>query len=124
LLATRAPVMLCPAMHEEMWEQPSVQENLATLRRRGVLVLEPESGHLAGGDEGTGRLPEPATIAELVERVVERVPRPAQLSGVSVLISAGGTREAIDPVRVITNRSSGRQGYALAERCRPLSARA
>jgi phosphopantothenoylcysteine decarboxylase/phosphopantothenate--cysteine ligase len=113
LLATRAPVLLCPAMHTEMWEQPSVQENLATLRRRGVLVLEPDSGALAGGDEGTGRLPEPATIAELVERIVDGYRGP--LSGVRVLISAGGTREAIDPVRVITNRSSGRQGYALAE---------
>jgi phosphopantothenoylcysteine decarboxylase/phosphopantothenate--cysteine ligase len=113
LLATRAPVLLCPAMHQEMWEQPSVQENLATLRRRGVLILEPDSGHLAGGDEGTGRLPDPATIAELVERIVEGYR--GVLSGVSVLISAGGTREAIDPVRVITNRSSGRQGFALAE---------
>jgi phosphopantothenoylcysteine decarboxylase/phosphopantothenate--cysteine ligase len=113
LLATRAPVLLCPAMHTEMWEQASVQENLATLRRRGVLVLEPESGALAGGDEGTGRLPEPAAIAELVDRIVGGYHGP--LSGVRVLISAGGTREAIDPVRVITNRSSGRQGYALAE---------
>jgi phosphopantothenoylcysteine decarboxylase/phosphopantothenate--cysteine ligase len=113
LLATRAPVLLCPAMHTEMWEQASVQENLATLRRRGVLVLEPESGALAGGDEGTGRLPEPAAIAELVDRVVGGYR--GALSGVRVLISAGGTREAIDPVRVITNRSSGRQGYALAE---------
>jgi phosphopantothenoylcysteine decarboxylase/phosphopantothenate--cysteine ligase len=113
LLATRAPVLLCPAMHTEMWEQASVQENLATLRRRGVLVLEPESGALAGGDEGTGRLPEPASIAELVERIVGGYR--GALSGVRVLISAGGTREAIDPVRVITNRSSGRQGYALAE---------
>jgi phosphopantothenoylcysteine decarboxylase/phosphopantothenate--cysteine ligase len=113
LLATRAPVLLCPAMHTEMWEQASVQENLATLRRRGVLVLEPESGALAGGDEGAGRLPEPASIAELVERIVGGYR--GALSGVRVLISAGGTREAIDPVRVITNRSSGRQGYALAE---------
>jgi phosphopantothenoylcysteine decarboxylase/phosphopantothenate--cysteine ligase len=120
-LITRAPVLLCPAMHQEMWEQPSVQENLATLRRRGVLVLEPETGHLAGGDEGTGRLPDPSTIAELVERVVEGYR--GVLSGVSVLISAGGTREAIDPVRVITNRSSGRQGYALAEAAVRLGAR-
>jgi phosphopantothenoylcysteine decarboxylase/phosphopantothenate--cysteine ligase len=121
LLATRAPVLLCPAMHQEMWEQPSVQENLATLRRRGVLVLEPETGHLAGGDEGMGRLPDPSTIAELVERVVEGYR--GVLSGRSVLISAGGTREAIDPVRVITNRSSGRQGYALAEVAVRLGAR-
>ena len=121
LLATRAPVLLCPAMHQEMWEQPSVQENLATLRRRGVLVLEPESGHLAGGDEGTGRLPEAVTIAQLVERIVEGYR--GVLSGASVLISAGGTREAIDPARVITNRSSGRQGYALAEVAARLGAR-
>jgi len=113
LLATRAPVLLCPAMHTEMWEQPSVQENLATLRRRGVMVLEPESGHLAGGDEGTGRLVEPARIAELVDRVVGGYR--GILSDVQVLISAGGTREAIDPVRYLSNRSSGRQGYALAE---------
>ncbi len=113
LLATRAPVLLCPAMHTEMWEQPSVQENLATLRRRGVMVLEPESGHLAGGDEGTGRLAEPARIAELVDRVVGGYR--GILSDVRVLISAGGTREAIDPVRYLSNRSSGRQGYALAE---------
>ncbi len=121
LLATRAPVLLCPAMHPEMWEQPSVQENLATLRRRGVLVLEPETGRLAGGDEGTGRLPDPARIAELVARVVEGFR--GVLSGRSILISAGGTREAIDPVRVITNRSSGRQGYALAEAAVRLGAR-
>jgi phosphopantothenoylcysteine decarboxylase/phosphopantothenate--cysteine ligase len=113
LLATRAPVLLCPTMHTEMWEQPSVQENLATLRRRGVLVLEPDVGHLAGGDEGAGRLPEAATIAELVEKIVGGYR--GALTGTRVLISAGGTREVIDPVRVLTNRSSGRQGYALAE---------
>jgi phosphopantothenoylcysteine decarboxylase/phosphopantothenate--cysteine ligase len=113
LLATRAPVLLCPAMHTEMWEQPSVQENLATLRRRGVMILEPDSGPLAGGDEGAGRLPEPETIAELVSNIVDGYR--GVLSGRRVLVSAGGTREAIDPVRVISNRSSGRQGLALAE---------
>ena len=113
LLATKAPVLLCAAMHSEMWAQPSVQENLATLRRRGVLVLEPDTGRLAGGDVGVGRMAEPAAIFELIERIV-RGYRGA-LSGQRVLISAGGTREAIDPVRVIANRSSGRQGYALAE---------
>ncbi len=113
LLATRAPVLLCPAMHTEMWEQPSVQENLATLRRRGVLVLEPVAGALAAGDVGVGRLVEPEDIAALVERILEGYRGP--LSGRRVLVSAGGTREAIDPVRVLTNRSSGRQGHALAE---------
>jgi phosphopantothenoylcysteine decarboxylase / phosphopantothenate---cysteine ligase len=121
LLATRAPVLLCPAMHTEMWEQPSVQENLATLRRRGVMILEPDAGALAGGDEGVGRLPSPEAIAELVEAIVDG--HRGVLSGVHVLISAGGTREAIDPVRVISNRSSGRQGYALAEVAARLGAR-
>jgi phosphopantothenoylcysteine decarboxylase/phosphopantothenate--cysteine ligase len=113
LLASRAPVLLCPAMHTEMWEQPSVQENLATLRRRGVLVLEPSSGVLAGGDVGTGRMREPDEIVEMIERIVRGYRGP--LTGRRVLISAGGTREPIDPVRVLSNRSSGRQGYALAE---------
>ncbi len=113
LMATASPVLLCPAMHTEMWEQPVVQENLATLRRRGVLVLEPERGHLAGGDDGTGRLADPATIVELVERIVAGYRGP--LTGHRVLVTAGGTREPIDPVRVLTNRSSGRQGYAIAE---------
>ncbi len=120
LLATKAPVLLCAAMHSEMWAQPSVQENLATLRRRGVMVLEPESGHLAGGDDGVGRMAEPATIFELIEKIVRGYRGP--LTGTRVLISAGGTREAIDPVRVIANRSSGRQGYALAEVARRLGA--
>ncbi len=121
LLASRAPVLLCPAMHTEMWEQPSVQENLSVLRRRGVLVMEPSSGPLAGGDSGTGRLREPEEIFELIERIV-RGYRGA-LSGRRVLISAGGTREAIDPVRVLSNRSSGRQGYALAEVAHRLGAK-
>jgi phosphopantothenoylcysteine decarboxylase/phosphopantothenate--cysteine ligase len=120
LLATKAPVLLCAAMHSEMWAQPSVQENLATLRRRGVLVLEPDTGHLAGGDAGVGRMAEPSAIFELVERIVRGYH--GALSGQRVLISAGGTREAIDPVRVIANRSSGRQGYAIAEVARRLGA--
>lgn len=110
LLATAAPVVVCPAMHTEMWEHPAVQENLATLRRRGVHVVDAEPGRLAGGDVGHGRLAEPATIVAEVERVVG----PNDLRGLHVVVSAGGTREAIDPVRVITNRSSGKQGYALA----------
>jgi phosphopantothenoylcysteine decarboxylase/phosphopantothenate--cysteine ligase len=113
LLATRAPVLVCPAMHTEMWEHPSVQENLATLARRGVGVVPPEVGRLAGGDSGAGRLAEPAVIASraLAEVVSER----ADLAGQHVLVSAGGTREALDPVRFLTNRSSGKQGHALAE---------
>jgi phosphopantothenoylcysteine decarboxylase/phosphopantothenate--cysteine ligase len=111
LLATRAPVLVCPAMHTEMWEHPAVQDNLAILRRRGVHVLDPATGHLAGGDVGTGRLPEPAEIVKAAERVLA----PQDLKGVRVLVTAGGTREAIDAVRVITNRSSGKQGHAIAE---------
>ncbi len=113
LLAARGTVLVCPAMHTEMWENAAVQENLATLRRRGVLVLEPASGALAGGDEGPGRLPEVEVIVERVASLVEGPGHP--LSGRRLLITAGGTREPIDPVRVLTNRSSGRQGHALAE---------
>ncbi|MBW4029511.1 MAG: bifunctional phosphopantothenoylcysteine decarboxylase/phosphopantothenate--cysteine ligase CoaBC [Acidobacteria bacterium] len=113
VMASRAPVLVCPAMHTEMWEQPSVQENLATLRRRGVMVLEPEAGHLAGGDQGVGRLAEPEAIVALARHILEGYR--GILSGRRVLVSAGGTREALDPVRVMTNRSSGHQGYALAE---------
>ncbi len=110
LIATRAPVVVCPAMHTEMWEHPSVVDNVAVLRRRGVHVVEPESGRLAGGDVGAGRLADPATIAAAVERVLG----PRDLDGVEMVVSAGGTREPIDAVRVIANRSSGKQGYALA----------
>ncbi|HQT98937.1 MAG TPA: bifunctional phosphopantothenoylcysteine decarboxylase/phosphopantothenate--cysteine ligase CoaBC [Acidimicrobiales bacterium] len=121
LLATRAPVLLCPAMHTEMWEQPAVQENLATLRRRGVMMLGPEVGPLAGGDAGAGRMVEPDVIVEMAQRILEGHRGP--LSARHVVISAGGTREAIDPVRVIANRSSGRQGYALASVAARLGAR-
>lgn len=110
LIATRAPVVVCPAMHTEMWEHPSVVDNIATLRERGVHIVEPESGRLAGGDVGAGRLADPATIVAAVERVLG----PGDLDGVSVVVSAGGTREPIDAVRVIANRSSGKQGYAIA----------
>ena len=110
LLATRAPVLLCPAMHTEMWEHRAVQENLATLRRRGVHIVEPESGRLAGGDWGAGRLASPENICNAIESLLG----PKDLSGLHVLVTAGGTREPIDPVRVITNRSSGKQGYAIA----------
>jgi phosphopantothenoylcysteine decarboxylase / phosphopantothenate---cysteine ligase len=110
LLATRAPVLLAPAMHTEMWEHPSVQDNIALLRRRGVHVVGPAAGHLAGGDVGLGRLSEPIDIVAAAEQVF----RVADLAGLRVVITAGGTREAIDAVRVIANRSSGKQGYALA----------
>ena len=110
LIATRAPVLVCPAMHTEMWEHPSVVENMAVLRARGVHVVEPESGRLAGGDVGAGRLADPSTIVDAVERLLG----PHDLAGVSVVVSAGGTREPIDAVRVIANRSSGTQGYAVA----------
>ena len=111
LLATRAPVVVCPAMHTEMWDHPAVQENLAVLERRGVVIIAPEEGRLAGGDVGAGRLAAPATIAS---RVLELL-GPKDLAGRHVVVSAGGTREALDPVRVLTNRSSGKQGHALAE---------
>jgi phosphopantothenoylcysteine decarboxylase / phosphopantothenate---cysteine ligase len=114
LLATRAPVVICPAMHTEMWEHPAVQDNLAVLAERGVHIVWPESGRLAGGDVGTGRLADPATIVATVERVLG----PGDLGGTKVVVTAGGTREAIDPVRFIGNRSSGKQGFALAEEAR------
>ncbi|HEY6533141.1 MAG TPA: bifunctional phosphopantothenoylcysteine decarboxylase/phosphopantothenate--cysteine ligase CoaBC [Acidimicrobiales bacterium] len=114
LLATRAPVIVCPAMHTEMWEHPAVQHNLDTLRSRGVVVVPPAEGRLAGGDVGTGRLAEPADIVAMVEAVLSGGVPTRDLAGVRVLVTAGGTREAIDPVRVITNRSSGKQGYAIA----------
>jgi phosphopantothenoylcysteine decarboxylase / phosphopantothenate---cysteine ligase len=117
LLATRAPVILCPAMHTEMWEHPAVQENLAVLRRRGVRIVEPGTGRLAGGDVGAGRLAEPSDIVSEVVRVAAQK-RPQDLAGRRVLVTAGGTREPIDPVRFIANRSSGKQGYAVAAAAR------
>jgi phosphopantothenoylcysteine decarboxylase/phosphopantothenate--cysteine ligase len=110
LLATRAPVVVCPAMHSEMWEHPSVVDNVATLRARGVHVVEPDEGRLAGGDVGTGRLAAPERIVAEAEAILSE----QDLSGVPVVVSAGGTREPIDAVRVIANRSSGKQGYAIA----------
>jgi phosphopantothenoylcysteine decarboxylase/phosphopantothenate--cysteine ligase len=112
LLATRAPVLLAPAMHTEMWEHPAVQENLTTLRRRGVHVVAPESGRLAGGDVGEGRLAEPGRIVAAAAAVLgER----GDLAGVRILVTAGGTREPLDPVRFVGNRSSGKMGHALAD---------
>ncbi len=114
LLATRAPVLVCPAMHTEMWEHPSVQDNLRLLRSRGVHVVEPETGRLAGGDVGAGRLAEPATIVAAVDALLTEE-HEHDLTGLRVLVTAGGTREPIDPVRFIGNRSSGKQGHAVAE---------
>jgi phosphopantothenoylcysteine decarboxylase/phosphopantothenate--cysteine ligase len=112
LLATRAPVLVAPAMHTEMWEHPAVQDNMATLRRRGVHVVGPDSGRLAGGDAGEGRLAAPEAI---VAAAADVLVASGDFAGVRVLVTAGGTREPIDAVRVITNRSSGKQGYAIAE---------
>jgi phosphopantothenoylcysteine decarboxylase/phosphopantothenate--cysteine ligase len=113
LLAVRegSPVVVAPAMHAEMWEHPAVQDNLATLARRGVDIVPPEEGRLAGGDIGKGRLAAPATIVEAVEAALGTG---RDLSGLHVLVTAGGTREPIDPVRFVGNRSSGKQGHALA----------
>ena len=113
LIATRAPVVVAPAMHTEMWEHPAVQDNLALLHRRGVHVVDPEAGRLAGGDVGMGRLADPATIVDTARSVLLGQDR--DLEGLTVLVTAGGTREPIDPVRFIGNRSSGKQGHALAE---------
>jgi len=113
LLATRAPVLVAPAMHTEMWEHPAVQDNLALLRRRGVHIVDPEEGRLAGGDIGAGRLADPARIVAAAIAIL--APSEGDLAGRRVLVTAGGTREAIDPVRFIGNRSSGKMGYAVAE---------
>jgi phosphopantothenoylcysteine decarboxylase/phosphopantothenate--cysteine ligase len=124
LLTARCPVVFAPAMHTEMWEHPATQANVATLRARGNLVLEPASGRLTGKDTGKGRLPEPAELFEAARRVLARQEAGFEgsgearawldLAGRHVVVSAGGTREPIDPVRFIGNRSSGLQGYALA----------
>jgi len=111
LLATRAPVVVAPAMHTEMWEHPAVRDNLALLARRGVTIVEPDVGRLAGGDEGPGRLAEPAAIVAAVAGIVGRG---RDLEGVRVLVSAGGTREPLDAVRYLGNRSSGKMGHAVA----------
>ncbi|MGQ0845038.1 MAG: bifunctional phosphopantothenoylcysteine decarboxylase/phosphopantothenate--cysteine ligase CoaBC [Sporichthyaceae bacterium] len=116
LLTARCPVLFAPAMHTEMWEHPATVENVATLRRRGVLVLDPAHGRLTGRDTGPGRLPEPEQIYAVALRLLARgvAGVEADLTGRRILISAGGTREPLDPVRFLGNRSSGRQGYALA----------
>jgi phosphopantothenoylcysteine decarboxylase/phosphopantothenate--cysteine ligase len=111
LVATRAPVVVCPAMHTEMWEHAAVQDNLETLKSRGVTVVAPEEGRLAGGDSGSGRLAAP----EKVFKVITEVLTTGDLGGRKVVVTAGGTREAIDPVRYVGNRSTGKQGYAVAD---------
>ncbi|MFC8450588.1 bifunctional phosphopantothenoylcysteine decarboxylase/phosphopantothenate--cysteine ligase CoaBC [Kitasatospora sp. NPDC057223] len=114
LLTARCPVVFAPAMHTEMWEHPATQENVATLRRRGAIVLEPAVGRLTGVDTGKGRLPEPSAIFEACRAVLRRGALATDLAGRHVVVSAGGTREPLDPVRFLGNRSSGKQGYALA----------
>jgi phosphopantothenoylcysteine decarboxylase/phosphopantothenate--cysteine ligase len=115
LLTARCPVLFAPAMHTEMWLHPATVDNVATLRQRGAVVLEPASGRLTGSDTGAGRLPEPEEITAFAELLLARGDAmPYDLAGCKMLVTAGGTREAIDPVRFIGNRSSGKQGYALA----------
>jgi phosphopantothenoylcysteine decarboxylase/phosphopantothenate--cysteine ligase len=116
LLTARCPVVFAPAMHTEMWEHPATQENVATLRRRGAVVIEPAVGRLTGADTGKGRFPDPDAIFELCRRVLTRGADAGQadLAGRHLVVSAGGTREPLDPVRFLGNLSTGRQGYALA----------
>lgn len=136
LLMATCPVILAPAMHTEMWRHPATSENVAALRARGIHVIEPEAGELAGGDSGSGRLPEPEAIAAEVERILAVTARQTSatesdnvseghglLQGAHVVVSAGGTREPLDPVRFLGNRSSGRQGVAVARAARDAGAR-
>ncbi|QVQ54695.1 bifunctional phosphopantothenoylcysteine decarboxylase/phosphopantothenate--cysteine ligase CoaBC [Spiractinospora alimapuensis] len=114
LLTARCPVMFAPAMHTEMWEHPATRENVARLRDRGAIVLDPAEGRLTGADSGKGRLPDPQALFLAARAVLHRAGASADLSGRHVVVSAGGTREPLDPVRYLGNNSSGRQGYALA----------
>ena len=115
LLTARCPVVFAPAMHTEMWEHAATAANVATLRARGAVVVEPAVGRLTGADSGKGRLPDPAEIFALCRRVLARgVAAEADLAGRHVVVTAGGTREPLDPVRFLGNRSSGKQGYAFA----------
>ncbi|GIJ74194.1 bifunctional phosphopantothenoylcysteine decarboxylase/phosphopantothenate--cysteine ligase CoaBC [Virgisporangium ochraceum] len=114
LLTARCPTLYAPAMHTEMWEHPATQANVATLRARGATVLEPAVGRLTGKDTGKGRLPEPPGIFAAALALLRRAGRPPDLAGRRVVVTAGGTREPLDPVRFIGNRSSGKQGYAFA----------
>jgi phosphopantothenoylcysteine decarboxylase/phosphopantothenate--cysteine ligase len=124
-LAARCPIAIAPAMNSHMWEHPATRANVETLRARGATVLEPGAGRLASqGEAGPGRLPEPADLLAAIEALVPGgAPAPAShLAGVRVLVTAGGTREPIDAVRFVGNRSSGRMGYALAEQAAALGA--
>ncbi|OYC97266.1 bifunctional phosphopantothenoylcysteine decarboxylase/phosphopantothenate--cysteine ligase CoaBC [Microbacterium sp. Yaish 1] len=112
LLATTAPVVIAPAMHTEMWRHPATAANVATLRERGVLIVGPADGPLTGGDSGPGRMSEPEDIVAAALALVS--PAPADLDGLHVAVSTGGTREPLDPVRFLGNRSSGRQGAEIA----------
>jgi phosphopantothenoylcysteine decarboxylase/phosphopantothenate--cysteine ligase len=112
LLTARCPMLLAPAMHTEMWEHPATVANVAQLRERGVVVLEPASGRLTGADTGRGRLPDPSEIFAVCRRLLR--PGGPSLKGRRVVVTAGGTREPLDPVRFLGNRSSGKQGYAFA----------
>ena len=138
LLTARCPVVLAPAMHTEMWEHAATRANVELLRSRGVIVVDPDSGRLTGADTGPGRLPEPERLAEIVHGIlagaglsgagvsragVSRAGAGHDLTGRTVLVSAGGTREPLDPVRFLGNRSSGKQGWALAEAARDRGAR-
>ena len=114
LLTALCPVVFAPAMHTEMWEHPATRANVETLRARGAVVIEPAVGRLTGVDSGKGRLPDPSEIFALLRRVLSRGLQPPDLTGRHVVVTAGGTREPIDPVRFIGNSSSGKQGYALA----------
>jgi phosphopantothenoylcysteine decarboxylase/phosphopantothenate--cysteine ligase len=115
LLTARCPVVLAPAMHTEMWEHPATVANVATLRSRGVRVIEPAVGRLTGVDTGKGRLPDPVEIFAVARQVLARgAAAPADLTGRRLVVTAGGTREPLDPVRFLGNRSSGKQGYAFA----------
>jgi phosphopantothenoylcysteine decarboxylase / phosphopantothenate---cysteine ligase len=114
LLTARCPVVFAPAMHTEMWEHPATRANVATLRSRGSIVIEPAVGRLTGADSGKGRLPDPDALFDAARRILDRADAAPDLAGRHVVVSAGGTREPIDPVRFIGNRSSGLQGYALA----------
>ncbi|MEP7200938.1 MAG: bifunctional phosphopantothenoylcysteine decarboxylase/phosphopantothenate--cysteine ligase CoaBC, partial [Chloroflexota bacterium] len=114
-LAATAPLLIAPAMESHMWAHPATQQNLETLRARGATIMPPGSGHLASGAQGIGRLPEPTDILQAIRQLLGRE---GDLQGRRVVITAGGTQEALDPVRYLTNRSSGKMGFRLAETAR------